>query len=133
MPVSQTDYEMLASFRYAMRRFLHFSEQAAKSVGLTPQQHQALLAIRGFSRASAISIGELAERLQVKHHSAVGLVNRLVVHKLIERGSDTNDHRLVYLHLSRRGEEVLDRLSAIHRDELRRMVPVLRELLNHIS
>ncbi len=131
--MSQADYEILASFRYAMRRFLHFSEQAAKAVGLTPQQHQALLAIRGFSGASAISIGELAERLQVKHHSAVGLVNRLVVLELVVRESDTNDHRLVHLHLTKRGVEVLHRLSAIHRDELRRISPVLGELLNRIS
>src|SRR6202044_268812 len=81
-PVTKADFEMLASFRYELRRFLHFSEGAAREAGLTPGQHQALLAVKGFPGKDRITIGELAERLQVAHHSAVGLVDRLAANDL---------------------------------------------------
>src|SRR6476659_1509253 len=83
--VSQEEYETLAAFRYQLRQFLRFSEEAAKSVGLTPQQNQALLTIKGFPARDYVTIGELAEWLQIKHHSAVGLVNRLVAQDLVTR------------------------------------------------
>ena len=81
----KSDYETLSAFRYALRRFVHFSEGAAKAAGITPQQHQALLAIKGFPARDKITVGELAERLQLRHHSAVGLVDRLMVEKLVTR------------------------------------------------
>ena len=131
--LSKPQYETLAAFRYALRRFLHFSEAAAENAGLTPQQHQALLAIKGFPGRDRITIGELAERLQVRHHSAVGLVDRLVSERLIARQESTEDRRQVYVRLSPRGEKVLEKLSASHREQLRRVGPELGELLRRLE
>jgi DNA-binding MarR family transcriptional regulator len=128
-PISKAHYETLAEFRYALRQFLRFSEEAAQSAGLTPQQHQAMLAIKGFPGRDTITIGELAERLQIKHHSAVGLVDRLTTEKYIRRLTDPQDRRQVHLMLTARGEEVLEKLSATHREELRRMGPQINQLL----
>src|SRR5262245_53741046 len=83
--LTKTEYEVLAAFRYHLRQFLQFSEEAARSAGLTPRQHQALLAIKGFPERERVTIGELAEQLQIAHHSAVGLVDRLAAQHLIER------------------------------------------------
>src|ERR1035437_2588779 len=80
--LSKAQYETLAAFRYALRQFLHFSEKAAKNAGITPQRHQALLAIKGLPGRDRVTVGELAERLQLRHHSAVGLIDRLVLEKL---------------------------------------------------
>jgi DNA-binding MarR family transcriptional regulator len=129
MPISKAHYETLAEFRYALRQFLRFSEDAAQSAGITPQQHQAMLAIKGFPGRDIITIGELAERLQIKHHSAVGLVDRLTAEKYIRRLTDRQDRRQVHLKLTARGEEVLETLSATHREELRRMGPQINQLL----
>ena len=101
--VSQAEYETLAAFRYALRQFLHFSDTAAEAVGLTPQQHQALLAIKGFPGRDRVTIGELAERLQIRHHSAVGLVDRLVTQKLVAREAAADDRRQVYVRLTPAG------------------------------
>src|SRR6266566_9056175 len=87
--ISKAQYEMLAAFRYQLRQFLHFSEQAAQKAGLTPRQHQALLAIKGFPGRDSVTIGELAEQLQIAHHSAVGLVDRLEAQNLIVRELST--------------------------------------------
>jgi len=119
--VTKAEYEELAAFRYRLRLFLRFSEQAAREVGLTAQQHQALLAIMGFPGRDEINVGELAERLQIAHHSAVGLVDRLVAQKLLLRKHGTEDARQVYLSLSARGRKILERLSVAHREELRRL------------
>ena len=132
-PTSKTEYEILADFRYALRRFLRFSESAARDVGLTPQQHQALLTIRGFPGREQITVGELAERLQVRHHSAVGLVDRLEAEKLIRRTRAADDRRKVYITLTARGDRLIEQLSALHREELRRMTPELRALIRHIE
>lgn len=131
-PVSKTEYERLATFRYALRQFLHFSEQAAQSVGLTPQQHQALLAIKGFPQRERITIGELAERLQIRHHSAVGLVNRLIAQELVVREAASEDRRQVFVSLTAQGMEVLERLTIAHREELRRISPQLNLLLESL-
>lgn len=131
--LSKTQYETLAAFRYALRRFLHFSEEAAEDAGLTPQQHQAFLGIKGFPGRDRITIGELAERLQIRHHSAVGLVDRLVSERLIVRQESTEDRRQVYVQLSSRGEKVLEKLSASHREQLRRVGPELGELLRRLE
>ena len=131
--MTKADYEMLAEFRYALRRFLRFSEERVRSAGVTPQQYLALLAIKGFPGRDSVSIGELAERLQVRHHSAVGLVDRLASQGLVARGQAAEDRRQVLISLTPRGAEVLERLAAMHRDELRRIGPALNELFGRLS
>ncbi len=131
--LSKAEYENLASFRFALRQFLRFSEQAAEAVGLKPQQHQALLAVKGYPERDHVTMGELAERLQVKHHSAVGLVDRLVSKKLVTRDPSANDRRQVWICLTPRGEEMLEKLSAAHREQLGRIGPELSELLGRLG
>ena len=131
--ISKADYEILASFRYALRQFLHFSEEAAEALGLTPQQHQALLAIRGFPERDRVTVGELAERLQVRHHSAVGLVDRLVAQKLVTRELAEDDRRQVYVALTSHGLGILEQLSNVHRAELRRIGPQITQLLTQLG
>lgn len=131
--VSKSEYEALAAFRYALRQFQHFSEAAAKAVGLTPQQHQALLAIKGFPERDYVTVGELAERLQIRHHSAVGLVDRLVGQGLVAREPSEDDRRQVYVSLMRRGRDLLEELSEVHREELRRVGPQISELLDRLA
>jgi DNA-binding MarR family transcriptional regulator len=126
-------YRTLAEFRYLLRRFGTFSAGAARRAGLTSQQHQALLAIKGFPGPAPIRIGELAEKLQVRHHSAVGLVDRLVARGLLRRRLDRGDRRRVILELTVRGQAVLARLSRAHREELRRLAPMLRSLLRRLA
>src|SRR4051794_29460836 len=108
--LSKSEYEALAAFRFALRKFLRFSEDAAASTGITPQQHQALLAIKGFPRRDHVTVRELAERLQIKQHSAVGLIDRLVVEKLVARAISPADRRLVHVRLTGHGEKVLEEL-----------------------
>ena len=131
--IGQNDYEALAEFRYALREFLRFSETAAGSVGLTPRQHQALLAIRASPPGAPLRVGDLAERLHVRHHSAVGLVDRLASLGLVTRRTGHPDRRLVLVQLSAKGERLLARLSAAHRAELRQLGPRLRALLDAVS
>ena len=130
--VTQAEYETLAALRYALRRFLRFSEEAAHAAGLTPQQHQALLAIKGFPGRDRITVGELAERLQIRHHSAVGLADRLVSERLARREPDRTDRRQVYLRLTTHGEVVLEKLSAAHREQLRRVAPQIGLFLERL-
>src|SRR5437868_3270253 len=111
--LSKAEYETLASFRYALRKFLRFSEEKAAAAGLTPQQHQALLAIKGFPERDRITIGELAERLQIEHHSAVGLADRLAKQGYLKRVRGTGDRRQVFVELTARGEKVLAKLSMV--------------------
>jgi DNA-binding MarR family transcriptional regulator len=132
-PVSKAEYEALAAFRYALRRFLHFSEEAAGALGLTPQQHQALLAIKGYPGRDQVLIGELAERLQVRPHSAGELADRLEAQGYVYRVPGTDDRRQTYLALTPAGTAILARLSAIHREELRRIGPHLSTLLAQIG
>ncbi len=132
-PIKQSEYEALATFRYSLRQFLRFSEEAAQSVGLTPQQHQALLTIKGFPNRQQITIGELAERLQVKHHSAVELVNRLVADGLVLREGSEKDRRQVFVILTDRGTKLLEQLAATHKQELRRIGPQLNQILEILS
>ena len=120
------EYRRLAEFRYLVRGFLAFSEAAAGQAGLTPQQHQALLAIKGFGGAP--TIGDLAEQLVIKHHSAVGLVDRLVKAGYLKRAQDRSDRRRVTLALTASGEKLLADLSSTHRDELRMLTPSLKAL-----
>ena len=112
------DYSALADFRYEIRRFLNFSEGAARVAGLEPQQHQALLAIKGRPEFDT-TVGALAERMQIRHHSAVELSRRLEARGWIRRSRDGRDRREVQLRLTPRAEKLLARLSLAHRDELR--------------
>jgi DNA-binding MarR family transcriptional regulator len=121
------DYRILAEFRHLLRRFLVFSEDAARQAGLAPQQHQALLAIKGFE-AAAPTIGDLAQQLVIKHHSAVGLVDRLVKAGHLKRRQDASDRRRVTLALTASGERLLADLSSAHREELRMLTPSLKAL-----
>jgi DNA-binding MarR family transcriptional regulator len=130
--VSKAQYEMLAAFRYQLREFLHFSELAAEHTGLTPRQHQALLAIKGFPDRETITVGELAEQLHIAHHSAVGLVDRCVEQNLVAREQGIKDRRQVYIKLTDHGAKILEQLAGAHRDEIRRLGPSLRLLLNYL-
>ena len=109
------DYKALAEFRYEVRRFLHFAEQAAQAAGIKPQQYQALLAIRGLPPSARATVGTLAERMQIRHHSAVELSGRLERAKWIERSRGDADRREVLLRLTRQGEALLYSLSRLHR------------------
>lgn len=128
--IERADYRALSEFRYLLRCFLEFSEKEARSVGLQPRQHQALLAIKGFPGDDPVTIGDLAERLRVRHHSAVELVNRLNEAGLVVRQQDTDDQRRVILHLTELAESHLEALSAAHLDELSRIEPMLTRILS---
>lgn len=126
------EYQALAEFRYQLRNFLSFSEQAARAVGLEPQQHQLLLVLKGSSAPDRITIGDLAERLKIQHHSTVELVNRMVERNLVQRSRDERDQRRVLVTLTSHGEDVLRRLSLLHRTELRSTGPALVQTLQAI-
>lgn len=119
------DYEALAELRYQIRRFLHFSEQASRTAGLEPRQHQLLLALKGLPKDTRPRIGELAERLQIQHHSTVELVNRLANGGYVRRQRRGEDHREVLISLTPKGEKVLRELSLHHKSELRNAGPML--------
>lgn len=131
--LTKADFELLASFRYALRRFLGFSESAALGQGVTLQQYQALLAIEGFPGRSWVTIGELAEQMQVAHHSAVGLVDRMEALRLLRRTLSREDRRRVHVALTARGRNVLEKLYRAHREELRSVGPSLVRLLREAS
>jgi DNA-binding MarR family transcriptional regulator len=120
-PLSMADYESLARFRHGLRAFLHFSEEAARAEGVTPAQHQLLLAVKGMRPGEAPTIGEIAEWLVLRHHSAVELVDRATTAGLVFRLADPDDARCQRLHLTAVGEGTLARLSELHRGELRRL------------
>lgn len=126
--VTDEEYRVLADFRFALRRFTAFSEAQAVSTGLSPQQHQALLAIRG-SRTAAMTIGELAERLALKPHTISELIDRMATAGLVERARSAADRRCVTVVITPRGADLLETLSAAHRSELRQLRPMLVDLL----
>lgn len=130
--MQNSDYADLANFRAALRSFQAFSEERAAEVGLTPQQHQALLAIRGAEDGEA-TIGYISERLILKPHSASELVKRLESIGLIARQDDLHDKRKTVLALTPRAEDLLSTLSATHREEIRRLKPLLIELLDRFG
>lgn len=127
--LAKSHYELLAALRHALRRFQRFSSDAALAAGLTPQQHQALLVIKGFPGRDYVSVGELAERLHLRHHSAVGLVNRLVQRQVARRTPSVTDRRQQEVRLTAGGEKLLGQLSTAHLRELRALRPELRRLL----
>lgn len=131
-PLTDADYAALADFRHALRQFLAFSEARAAEKGLTPQQHQALLAIRG-AAPEAPTIGTVAQRLMLKPHSASGLIDRLELLGLVRREVAADDRRRATLYLTQKAHAVLQSLSAVHREEIRRLRPALEDMLRHIG
>ncbi len=123
--LSPDDFRALAEFRYQIRRFLHFSDRAARASGLEPRQHQLLLALKGLPQDRQPTIGQLAERLQIEHHSAVELLDRLERRGLARRVRNRNDRRQVLVELTSRGDDLLRRLSLSHREQLRSAGPGL--------
>ncbi|HZU66843.1 MAG TPA: MarR family transcriptional regulator [Ktedonobacteraceae bacterium] len=130
--LTMNEYQALAEFRYQIRRFLHFSEQVARETGLEPQQHQLLLALKGLPEGRKATIGELAERLQIQHHSTVELIDRMVEHHFIQRHRDEEDQRRVIIQLTPAGEGVLRKLSLLHHTELQTTGPTLVQALNRL-
>ena len=127
--LTTADFVRLASFRYALRRFLHFSETETARLGLTGQQYQAMLVVRSRQERAPLTIADLAREMLIRHNSAVGLVDRLVAHGLIARAGVPDDRRKVRLRLTAAGERVLARLASVHRQKLRRISPhIFREL-----
>lgn len=127
--LADRDYVALADFRYVLRKFMAFSEDRAAEHGLTPQQHQALLTIRAAPAGSA-TVGYVAERLLLKPHSATGLVNRLTATGLVVRSPSQHDRRSSVLAVSPKARRCLDALSATHREEIKRLRPVLNQLVD---
>lgn len=119
--ITKAEFESLAEFRSAIRRFLRFSEQEARKAHITPQQHQLLLAIKGYPEREKATVSELAERLQMRQHSMVGLVDRTEAQGLVRREPGTVDRRQVFIYLTSAGEDLLNKLAIIHRRELHNM------------
>lgn len=122
-------YEALADFRYALRKFFAFSEEAAGAAGLNPRQYQALLAIKGARERSELGIREMADRLMIRHHTAVELVDRLVKNGFVTRTRSEGDARRVEVRLTPSAERMMDGLAAAHLRELKGIRPVLEQLL----
>ncbi|HTJ77873.1 MAG TPA: MarR family transcriptional regulator [Rariglobus sp.] len=131
--LTKKDYELLAEFRYTLRKFLGFSEAAATSHKVSAQQYQALLAIEGFPGRNWVTIGELAEQLRTAHHSAVGLVDRMEALRLVRRAKSREDGRRVQVSLTPKGLGVLEKLYRAHRQELKTIGPKLIGLLQKAS
>jgi DNA-binding MarR family transcriptional regulator len=119
--VTDADYQRLLAFRTELRRFLHWSEDRAREAGLTPAQHQLLLAIRGHAGSGDPTVGDVAESLLLRHHSAVGLVDRAADAGLVRRRPDADDQRVVRLRLTARASRKLATLSEQHLEELQRL------------
>jgi len=131
--LEETDYRRLLQFRTGLRRFLHWSEEQAEKVGLTPAQHQLLLAVRGHAGDQGPTIGDVAGYLLLRHHSAVGLVDRAVRAELVERREDPDDRRVVRLRLTPAGGRILQQLSALHLEEIRRLAPSIQEIAHGLE
>jgi len=131
--IQLSQYRALAEFRHQIRRFLHFSEQAARRAGLEPQQHQFLLALKGLPTDAVRSVGQVAERLQIQHHSAVELLNRLEERGLAVRERSSVDRREVLIDLTAKGEKLLRALSLHHRAELKSAAPALVRALEALT
>jgi DNA-binding MarR family transcriptional regulator len=131
--LSTSDYQALSDFRFQLRKFLHFSEEVARAERLEPHQYQTLLAIKGLHDGDGPTIGRLADHLLIRHHSAVGLLDRLEERHLIKRvRARYGDRRQVSIHLTREGEAKLKHLAAMHRAELRTSGPALVRTLQEL-
>ena len=129
--LTKHDFEILADFRYQIRKFVRFSEQISRRHGITPRQYLLLLHVKGYPGRDWATVGELAERLQAKHHGVVALVSRCEKQGFVERRRSSEDRRRIEIHLLENGERVLDELARLHRAELlslqgRFVVPVMQ-------
>jgi DNA-binding MarR family transcriptional regulator len=131
-PASEIDYRALAELRHQIRKFLTFSEQEARTVGLEPQQHQLLLAVKGLPESERPTVSTLAERLRLRHHTVVGMIDRLVAAKLAVRRPSKADGREILVQLTARGERILRALSLLHQAELETAAPALVSALESI-
>lgn len=131
-PVSQADYETLAAFRYELRRFLNFSAQAAKALGMTPHQHQSLLAIRA-APEQMLTVGDLADQLFIQPHTASELAERMIALGWLERRPSPGDRRRVPLGLTPQSQTMLGKMSATHRGEVLRVRSTLTDLLSRLG
>jgi DNA-binding MarR family transcriptional regulator len=131
--LTRSDYVALAELRYQIRKFLHFSEKSARAHGLESQQHQLLLAVKGLPAGLQPTVGTLAERLQLRHHSAVELLDRLVGGRYVTRVPDPEDRRRVLVRITRRGEALLEKLTQVHRAELHTAGPRLAAALRSLT
>jgi len=130
--ISAAGYRQLAEFRYRIRQFLHFSEQAARSRGIEPQQHQLLLAIKGLPEGTRPTVTALSQKLCLRHHSTVELIDRLVDHGAVVRRHNDQDRREVLIEVTPHGEELLHQLSLLHWQELRVSGPALCKALGAV-
>ncbi len=133
MKINKSDIECLAQFRYALRQFLRFSERASRQAGISPQQHQLLMTIKGIPGRNWANVAEVAERLQVSHHAAVALVTRAQNLRLVKRTQGKEDRRTVQVSLTPKGEELIGRLAELHHQELGRLSGILLKQLQAIS
>jgi DNA-binding MarR family transcriptional regulator len=127
--LTREDYENLLAFRTSLRRFQHWSQAQARTAGLTPAQHQLLLAVKGHPSGHGPTIGDLASYLLLRHHSTVELVDRAEAAGLVERWGDSDDGRVIRVRLTADGEKRLSQLAAAHLNELQRLAPILDELV----
>jgi DNA-binding MarR family transcriptional regulator len=130
--LSSASYRQLAAFRYRIREFLHFSEEAARAHGLEPQQHQLLLAIKGLPDGIRPTVRAISSRMCLRHHSTVELINRLAERGVIVRRPSHQDRREVLVELTPLGEQILAKLSLLHWEELQVAGPALAEAIQGI-
>jgi DNA-binding MarR family transcriptional regulator len=130
--IVQPNFNAMAELRYQIRRFLRFSENAARQAGIEPQQHQLLLAIRGLPEGLKPTVGVLAERMQLLHHSTVELIDRLVDRGFLSRLRATDDRRQVLVKLTHAGEQFLEKLSLHHLEELQSVGPTFVKVLHSL-
>jgi DNA-binding MarR family transcriptional regulator len=130
--ITSADYQSLAELRHQIRRFLRFSERAARIAGLEPRQHQLLLALKGLPQGARLRIAEIASRMQIQHHSAVELVNRLAERKFVRRQQGGTDRREVFIRLTPKAQKVLQKLSVQHKKELTVAGPTLIGALEQV-
>jgi DNA-binding MarR family transcriptional regulator len=133
MRISKADIESLAQFRYALRQFLRFSERASRQAGVSPQQHQLLMTVKGMRGRNWANVAEIAERLQVSHHAAVALVTRAQNLKLVRRAQGKEDRRTVQVSLTPKGEALIAQLAELHHQELGRLSHILLKQLHSIG
>ena len=133
MALDQPDFEHLLELRTGLRRFLHWSEQQARAAGLTPAKHQLLLAVKGHPDPAGPTIGDIADSLVLRHHSAVGLVDRAVSDGLVARTADPGNRSVVRVTLTKQGEAKLDALADAHLEELSHLAPTMRALWRELD
>jgi DNA-binding MarR family transcriptional regulator len=129
--ITKADFEQIARLRYQLRKFLRFSEDLCRANGLTPLQYQFLIQVIGSEGRDWSTIGEIAEKLQAKHHGVVALVDRCEKLDLVERRQGATDRRQVEIHLRPKGLEIVRRLAGLHRPELRLLERIFGEALSH--